>query len=867
MHTAFANAKSACTRREAIELASTLTTRTVLGMDEKGLKKNSLAHQAFQCKAEHPQRIVILRVGEFYELFGIDAVVTLEACPTLEPGKLGASVHASRIQTILNGLIDAGWTAALFEESKVICTPRHRFLAQIVSAATPHYCMANDSVEVPVAKKIAGIEVHNDQTATVCLLDAQQHLCQRYDQVSMTRAQAVLVNVATPIYALRRIPSWLANEDVVLLGGASDANVAERLIDHVSKELVKSPIVVVPVSPSRCAPLPRFTLQQLGLSGDFGLPDLSLSALPSGTPAPVRRQLVEWLEESVGPCAAAAHRTVLRVLQTTTCHVPTFAVAASGRRHERLRVGRADAATIKAIRHNARILLEVPDLVEPLLAITCKDMGRWINLEDVRALVATVDEFLAPEDVEIADLRGTAFALRVSTRRDRLAAVLDMHRGAQDALREGLSAWGDDELVRDARGIAVRGRPDGADKKPVFDRNHRILPGQYTTHRLQIMEEGTAVASRQVLDADAGNVDACARALHAHLPAVCITESLSLRISTLIAHARASVAQNWTLPDVGEMQLKQLRPYWMDWAVLNDLEVSEGNVILLTAPNGGGKSTMLRVVGACLALHQSGLMSPCATGSRMPTLDGLFLRSGSLDSPHERRSSFAAEMHDLRVIMQAPGTVIALLDEPCRGTRVDDGRALLSSVVQHFSESTTAIVSTHFDDLATDKLTRVRHLQMGARVVDGDCRPDFVLQPGTCHESLALHMALAAGLPIGLVAAARRNDDIRTLLLTVFYEMGVTFEELQPGNRPAPGLKSTLYVLDTVDGVYVGESDHMWNRIATHKREKPCIRAVFLASCANKSAARALESKMINELRFHNVHLLSDTDGMHSAFF
>ena len=42
-------------------------------------------------------RGVVLRVGEFYEFFGVDAAIALETCPTLAPGKTGASLHASRL--------------------------------------------------------------------------------------------------------------------------------------------------------------------------------------------------------------------------------------------------------------------------------------------------------------------------------------------------------------------------------------------------------------------------------------------------------------------------------------------------------------------------------------------------------------------------------------------------------------------------------------------------------------------------------------------------------------------------------------------------------------------------------------------------
>jgi DNA mismatch repair ATPase MutS len=300
-----------------------------------------------------------------------------------------------------------------------------------------------------------------------------------------------------------------------------------------------------------------------------------------------------------------------------------------------------------------------------------------------------------------------------------------------------------------------------------------------------------------------------------------------------------------------------MRPYWMDSAVMNRVALDCGDTVLLTAPNGGGKTTLLRAAASCVLLHQCGLAVPCKKAV-IPNVDGLFLRCGSLDATLERRSSFGNEMIDLRTMINTPGIVIAFVDEPCRGTSSTEGLALLRAVLENLPPTMTVVVSTHYHELTIES-QRAHHWQLDAEVVEDDCRPRFKLSNGVCRNSLALHVALAVGLPIDIVKRARRSEDVETLLLANLYANQVQFERVGPLQSVGATL-STLYVLDTVDGVYVGESDHMVQRLQQHERVKPTIRCFFVARCTDKTHARRLESMLIADLKFHNVVLLSVTD-------
>ena len=111
------------------------------------------------------------------------------------------------------------------------------------------------------------------------------------------------------------------------------------------------------------------------------------------------------------------------------------------------------------------------------------------------------------------------------------------------------------------------------------------------------------------------------------------------------------------------MTLKGLSPYWIrrSTATLNDVELQ--GLFLLTAPNMSGKSTLMRSVLVAALLANCGLFVPC-TQARVPKYDHFFLRTASHDVPIEKKSAFALEMDDVRIILKdATSRSLIMIDE------------------------------------------------------------------------------------------------------------------------------------------------------------------------------------------------------------
>lgn len=859
---------AAATRVETHQLLHELVlTRGPLGLASTP-KRQTIAAQVCEFKQSHPERIVLVRVADFYEAWGVDAAILIDVVSHLVRHKTELKVvfHASRIQEHLNALIGHRLTAAVYEETPVLCTPRHRALSQIVTAATPQY--GASEADAPAARPIAALYAHpTHDCVSVCLLDVPQRLCRRMSQVAIKNASALVAGALRPLYVLRHVPAWLRNDETVLLGLDAHTDLAERLVRRVAEEhhLKWEEFRIVCAHPSRVAPLTRFTLQQLGLRDQL-VPSLVDHALPHDANAAVRQQLGDWLASP----PEDAHVAIVRELVTRLLRppedvpMPRMAPSAAGRRFQCIQSGHADVGALRGLFRNACAVLESRTLCEGLVEQTKASLG-WGNVDwhSIDALRRLLRETLHDEPQTMRDARGPSHQLVVNALHD---AELDDLRRANAELDAHLVAYHADELVRDARGVALRGRANGDDRLPVHDKNHRVLPMQYTTLRLQLLENAVAIAARQALDDDAQAIRRCVDALGGHLPTICVVEAVVLTMATLVEHVKLARRRRWCPlecvdDDDTVVELEGLRPYWMETAVTNPIALRRGEQVVLTAPNGGGKTTLLRAIGACAALHACGLASPVIRG-RMGRFDQLYLRAGALDAVHERHSSFTSEMIDWRGIMEAPGQTLALVDEPCRGTSTAEGMRLLAAILSHMRADATCMVSTHYHELCIDDNPRIRPMQLGARVVDADCVPDYVLREGRCVNSLALRVALAVGLPIEIVRSARARDDVDTLLLAVMTMHNVEIVRLDPSTQTAPPhFHSTLYAIDTVDGVYVGESDDVWTRMCAHHRQKPCIRNAYVAACDDKTRARALEAAVINELRFHDLTLLSDKDG------
>lgn len=207
------------------------------------------------------------------------------------------------------------------------------------------------------------------------------------------------------------------------------------------------------------------------------------------------------------------------------------------------------------------------------------------------------------------------------------------------------------------------------------------------------------------------------------------------------------------------MKFVGLSPYWFNAAegsaVQNTVDMQ--SLFLLTGPNGGGKSSLLRSICASALLGICGLMVP-AESALIPNFDSIMLHMKSYDSPADGKSSFQVEMSEIRsLVTGASSRSLVLVDEICRGTETAKGACIAGSIVETLDRiGCLGIVSTHLHgifDLPLDTSNTV-YKAMGTEYVDGRTKPTWRLIDGICRESLAFETAKKEGIPESIIQRA-----------------------------------------------------------------------------------------------------------------
>lgn len=193
--------------------------------------------------------------------------------------------------------------------------------------------------------------------------------------------------------------------------------------------------------------------------------------------------------------------------------------------------------------------------------------------------------------------------------------------------------------------------------------------------------------------------------------------------------------------------------------VPNDITIGgPGNAsfILLTGPNMGGKSTLLRQVCLAVILAQVGADVPAEIFEISP-VDRIFVRMGAKDHIMAGQSTFLTELSETALMLSsATRNSLVVLDELGRGTSTSDGQAIAESVLEHFVHKVQCrgMFSTHYHRLAVDykKDPWVSLCHMACQVgngVGGEEEVTFLyrLSPGACPKSYGVNVARLAGLP------------------------------------------------------------------------------------------------------------------------
>ena len=217
--------------------------------------------------------------------------------------------------------------------------------------------------------------------------------------------------------------------------------------------------------------------------------------------------------------------------------------------------------------------------------------------------------------------------------------------------------------------------------------------------------------------------------------------------------------------------------------VPNDVTLngSTHQVIVLTGPNMGGKSTYLRQTALIVLLAHVGSFVP-ARSAKVPMTDRIFARVGASDNIARGQSTFMVEMQETaNILHSATSRSLVLLDEIGRGTATYDGLSIAWAVAEHLATDPSArprtLFATHYHELTdiAGVLPGVANYHVVAREWEDEIHFLRKVEAGRSDHSYGIQVARLAGLP------ARTVERAREIL------QGLEREELaRGGGRPAP---------------------------------------------------------------------------------
>ena len=193
--------------------------------------------------------------------------------------------------------------------------------------------------------------------------------------------------------------------------------------------------------------------------------------------------------------------------------------------------------------------------------------------------------------------------------------------------------------------------------------------------------------------------------------------------------------------------------------VSNDIIFDENtNILLITGPNMAGKSTYMRQLAITVIMAQIGSFVP-ASEATLKVFDAIYTRIGASDDLVSGESTFMVEMKEANnAISNATNNSLLLFDELGRGTATFDGMALAQSIIEYIHDNIKCktMFSTHYHELTDleNNLKNLKNVHVSAKEEDGKVTFLHKIKEGSVDKSYGIHVAKLANLPDKLIKRA-----------------------------------------------------------------------------------------------------------------
>ncbi len=212
------------------------------------------------------------------------------------------------------------------------------------------------------------------------------------------------------------------------------------------------------------------------------------------------------------------------------------------------------------------------------------------------------------------------------------------------------------------------------------------------------------------------------------------------------------------------------------------------STLVITGPNTGGKTVALKTIGLLILMAQSGIPIPASPETCLPVFDNVFVDIGDEQSIEQTLSSFSWHINNIvRIIKNATGRSLVLLDELGTSTDPAEGSALARSILRHFlSSGILTVATTHYGDL-----------KAFAHTTSGMQNASFGFDPETLQPTYQLTLGIPGGSN-ALVTAERLGvspaiiKEARTMLSKGALDLDATLADIMAEKQRIKAVRELL---------------------------------------------------------------------------
>ncbi|MCB6183224.1 DNA mismatch repair protein MutS [Leeia sp. TBRC 13508] len=780
-----------------------------------------MMQQYHALKADHPDKLLFYRMGDFYELFYQDAEkaaklmdITLTARGQ-SAGKpipmAGIPYHAA--EQYLARLVKLGESIAICEQVGDPATSKGPVERKVVRIVTPGTLTDAALLDEKTDNVLLALIPHKGRLGIAwmalsagkfAVLECKpEHLISELERLRPAEilipedlTLAVFQSISTP---LKKLPVW-----------HFDVSAAERLLckQFGTQDLSGFGIEALPQGISAAGALLQYARSTQGAELQH-LQGITLESRGQyiELDAATRRnlELTETIRGEAAPTLASILDTCITSMGSRLLrhwlHHPL--------RHRELLTARQNAVAqlqneqlFESIRSALKPIVDIERIVSriglrsarPRDLSGLRDSVKQLSqlpidlLAQQGALLANLAQQLTPP-VAIADLLSNAILPEPSTLiRDGgvinhgYSADLDELRGIQTNCDEFLLAL--EQRERERTGISTLkveyNRVHGfyievgkvhADSVPEDYRRRQTLKNaeRYITPELKTFEDKALSAQDRSLALEKQLYEGVLDQLQPFLSNLLHLAQAVAGIDVLSTFAERAIEGNWTQPTFTEEPIidiqdgrhpvveAQVEDFIANHAQLSPLK----KLLLITGPNMGGKSTYMRQTALITLMAHVGSFVPASQVTLGP-IDRIFTRIGASDDLAGGRSTFMVEMTETaNILHNASEQSLVLMDEVGRGTSTFDGLALAYAIVRQLVEKNKSytLFATHYFELTrlSQDYPQIANVHLDAVEHKDTVVFLHAVKDGPASQSYGLAVAQLAGVPSTVIRVARRH--------------------------------------------------------------------------------------------------------------